>query len=113
MGLNAASVQRFRTMVDKVLCEMFPAVLVIEGLEVASSGPGGKTVSDYMEGGQSENFRFPFRIPRAACPVGWTPRHGISLEWKISDTETLALEIIQAHVHPHEDVWEAVARKRR
>lgn len=113
MGLNAASVSRFRNSIDKVLCEMFPAALVIDSVEVAASGPGGKTVSEFTDGGESENFRFPFRVFRSLCPPAWQPVKGGSLDWKISDTETIALEIIQVAVHPWEAVWEFTARKRR
>lgn len=113
MGLRASAVQRFRTTVEKVLCEMFPALLVINGVEVHAAGPGGKTVSEYIEGGESENFRFPFRLERSQSLVGWAPLKGGSLDWKISETEILKLEIISGAVHPHEDVWEFQARKRR
>ncbi len=113
MGLSAASVRRFRQTIQDTLEELFPVILVIEEIEVPAAGPGGRTVSEYVDGGQAETYRFPFRIQKANAPNGWKPEKGASIEWKISATETLPLEIHQTPKHPWEDVWEITAKKRR
>jgi hypothetical protein len=113
MALNSASVSRFRARVNDTLNELFPVVLIIANMEIPANGPGGRSVSDFIDGGESENFRFPFRVDRGATPPGWIPSKGDSLDWKISDTETIPLEIIQTSVRPGEPVWEFTARRRR
>lgn len=113
MGLSAASFHRFRARVDEVLDDWFPATLIIDAVQVQGSGPGGRAVSQYMDGGEAETFRFPFRIPKKDAPENWTPRQGLSVDWKIDASTTLALEIHEVSIRPHEDRFSFVAKKRR
>ena len=113
MGFTAAAFSSLRKRVDLALRASFPAELVIGSLHITASSPGGKTVSEYLEGGESENFRIPFRVPRAACPTGWAPLKGASLDWVISPAETMPLEIIEVSIRPSEDTWAIACRRRR
>jgi hypothetical protein len=113
MSLQGSSIGRFRGKVDSILRDSFPAELIIGGVSVTGSGPGGRTTSEYVEGGEAENFRFPFRAPKADCPPNWQPKKGESLEWKVSPLETVHLEIIETAVRPWEDVFQFTARKLR
>jgi hypothetical protein len=113
MSLSSSSLSRFRSRVDAVLADCFPADLIILGINVRASSPGGRTQTDFIDGGQSENYRIPFRIPKSLTPPGWSPVIGQPLDWAVSETLTLPLEIIQTPIHPHEIMWEITARKRR
>jgi hypothetical protein len=113
MGLSASSINRFRDRVDETLAEMFPCSLRILGTTVAASGPGAKTTSEYIDSGESEQFRFPFRILKTAVPAGWKPLKGASVEWVLEDGSTIPLEIIEAGVRPHETRHSIVCRLRR
>jgi len=113
MGLASSSFRNFKSRVDATLRTLFPATLVIEGLEVEASGAGGKTLSEFLEGGESATYRFPFRVPRDATPVGWNPRIGGALSWIVDDSITLQLEIIETAVRVRDDVWSITCRHRR
>lgn len=113
MGLSSASFRRFRSAVDATLRELFPCTLVIQTYEIAASGPGARSTSEYIEGGESENFRFPFRIARGASPIGWVPLIGGSIDWKLSDSQTIPLEITHSAIRASDDVWEITCKKRR
>lgn len=113
MSLSATSLSRFRQRVDETLDDLFPVTLVISGAEVAGSGPGGRAVSQYVDSGESENFRFPFRIPRRNVPAGWKPRQGLAIDWKVDDSTTIPLEIREVSTRPHEDRFGFIAQKRR
>lgn len=112
MGLSGASLNRFRRRVDATLEDLFPAVLVIGGVEVSGSGPGGRTMTEYMDGGEATNFRHRFRLAKSVLP-DWQPVVGAAVDWKISETETLAMEIREVVTAPHEDRWGFVCGKRR
>lgn len=111
MGLTGNSLNRFRRKVDAVLDDVFPADLLFGVQRVAGSGPGGRIVTEYMEGGESKNFRFPFRIPISSLTAA--PQVGDSVDWIVSPTETLLLEIIEVSRRPHEDRYQILCRNRR
>lgn len=111
MGLTGASLNRFREKVDVVLDDAFPAELVIAGYSINASGVGGKTMTEMINTGESQNFRFPFRILTASllAPL----QVGDSLEWKISVERSIPLEVIEISERPHEARIAIVCRKRR
>lgn len=113
MSLTGKSLNRFRSRVDDTLDDAFPVSLIIAGQIVAAAGPGGRAVTQYFDGGENENFRLPFRIKKSQVPSGWEPIVGASLDWKISATETIPLEIQEAPIRPHEDRFAFVCRKRK
>jgi hypothetical protein len=111
MGLTGAGLNRFRNQVDAVLDDAFPVELIIAGMSVFGSGPGGKTMTDFVEAGETKNFRFPFRIPAdsLATPLAV----GDALEWKISDARSIALEVADVSERPHETRVAITCKKRR
>jgi len=111
MGLTGNNLNRFRQRVDAVLDDAFPVELIIGGRSVFGSGPGGKTMTDFINGGESKNFRFPFRIPANALE---TPLEvGDSLQWKISVTRSIDLEVTDFSERPHEARVAITCKKRR
>jgi hypothetical protein len=113
MGLSASALNRFRDRVDETLAELFPCSLRILGTTVAASGPGAKTTSEYIDSGESEQFRFPFRFLKTDVPNGWKPEKGASVEWLLDEGTWIPLEIIEAGVRPHETRHSIVCRIRR
>lgn len=87
--------------------------LRINGIPVAASGPGGRTSSNFIEGGEAENFRYPFRILRASAPPGWSPAVGASVGWQVDATTIIPMEIIEDATRPHEDRFAITCKKRR
>ena len=110
MGITGSGINRFRGRVDAVLVDAFPVVLGIGGTTVTGSGPGGRTVTMSMEGGEAEDFRFPFRIPKGYLAAA--PEVGDSVDWIIED-RTIFLEVCEAPLRPHESTWSITCRKRR
>ena len=113
MSLSSASLSRFRARVDTVLQEIFPVTLLIGSSLVTASGPGGRTVTQFEDAGQPESFRFPFRLAIAAAPAGWTPTKGASIDWKISPSLSLPMDIHDVSTRPHEDHYAFTCKKRR
>lgn len=111
MGLSSSAVNRFRNRVDATLADLFPCVLIIDAVEIPASGPGGRLVDTFMEAGQDPEFRFSFRIARA--DLATAPRTGQRIGWKLSESSTLALEVVEAPVRPHEAYWSITTRHRR
>ncbi len=112
MGLNAAGMNRFRNKVDETLAEMFPAEITFKGAPIlGASSPGGRVTSEYMDGGESTNYRFPFRFPIAS--VTTQPVTGDSIDWIVDATTTLLLEVIECSRRPHESHYQMTCRKRR
>lgn len=111
MGLTGASLNRFRQQVDAVLDDAFPVELLIASHSVTGSGVGGKTMTDFVNGGETKTFRFPFRIPSASLLVPL--QVGDSLEWKISPTRSIPLEITDVSERPHEARVAIVCKIRR
>jgi hypothetical protein len=111
MGLTGAGLNRFRERVDEVLLDVFPATLMIGGKRVEGSGPGGKAVATFENFGEQEDFRFPFRVPGAALvkPL----RVGVSVDWILSPTQVLKLEVVEAPLRPHESSVSFTCKKRR
>lgn len=111
MSLRGSSLNRFRERVDAVLEDAFPAELEIKGHSIACSGPGSKVMNDYMEGGYSMNFRFPFRIQRSSLiePL----QVGDSLEWLIEGERAMPLEVVEISFRPHESRVAIVCKNRR
>jgi hypothetical protein len=111
MGLTGASLNRFRKKVDAVLDDAFAADLLIGNHSVTGSCPGGKIMTEFVEAGESKNFRFPFRIPAASLlsPL----QIGDALEWQISPTHSIALEVIEVSTRPHEERIAITCKKRR
>lgn len=106
MSLSGASLNRFRNRVDAVLDAAFPVTLIIASVPIAAAGPGGKTVTDFMDAGESTNFRFPFRILKSLLAT--PPKVGDAMQW-----ESIALEIIEVSHRPHDDRYSIVCRSRR
>lgn len=113
MSLSSASLSRFRARVDATLEEFFPVTLLINSILVQGSGPGGRTRSDYVDGGEAESFRYPFRVAKDAAPPGWAPVKGASVDWKVSATQTIPMEIEEVSTRPHEDRFSFTCKKRR
>ncbi len=113
MSLSGQSLNRFRSRIDDTLDDAFPVSLIIDGQTVAGAGPGGRVVTQYLDGGETQNFRLPFRVKKSEVPSGWTPVVGASIDWKISATQTIALEIQEAPIRRHEDRFAFVCRKRK
>lgn len=111
MSLSGANLNRFRRRVDAVLDDAFPVTLRIAGIPVNASGPGGKTVTDFMDAGEATNFRFPFRILKSLLPT--PPAVGESLDWQLADTSLIPLEITEIAIRPHEDRYAIVCKSRR
>lgn len=112
MGLTGSGLNRFRKKVDKVLTDAFPAMIKIKGIPVeGASCPGGRTTSSFVDGGESENYRFPFRVPVAN--VEHHPKMGDAVDWEIDELTTLNLEVIECSRRPHEDRYQMFCRKRR
>lgn len=113
MGLTGNALNRFRARVDSTLADFFPVTLVISAQNVTAMGPGGRVTTQYLEGGESVDFRFAFRIPKTTAPAGWTPAVGASIDWKVSASKTIAMEIAEYSERPHEDHHAIVCRNRR
>ncbi len=110
--MRKSAIDRFRRRVDETLAEFFPAALTIAGNSIAgASSPGGRITTEYLEGGESTTYRFPFRIPVASLPVA--PIVGTSIDWVVDEAMTLNLEVIECSRRPHEDRWQVICRKRR
>jgi hypothetical protein len=111
MGLSASSLSAFRARIDENLLELFPAALVLPGdIEVTAAGVGGKNQTDFIDGGQKKNFSFAFRVP---VTEGWTPAVGQSISWVISESVTLAMEVSDFSLRPHEAVHAITCKYRR
>ena len=113
MSLTGKSLNRFRSRIDDTLADAFPVELIIAGQIVVAAGPGGRAVSQYFDAGEHENFRLPFRVKKSQVPNGWIPIVGNAIEWKISETQTIPLEIQETPIRPHEDRFAFVCRKRK
>jgi hypothetical protein len=111
MSLSGASLNRFRNRVDAVLDDAFPVTLIIASVPVAAAGPGGKTVTDFMDAGESTNFRFPFRILKSLLAT--PPAVGDAIDWQIEVGNTLPLEVAEIAVRPHEDRYSIICKSRR
>lgn len=111
MSLTGAALNRFRSRVDNVLDDAFPCTLLIAGVSVSASGPGAKTTTDYITGGESTNFRFPFRIPLASLVTPLAV--GDSLAWVVSPIRTIALEITEISERPHDARISITCKNRR
>jgi hypothetical protein len=111
MGLTGSRLNRFRQRIDAVLLDVLPAELIFDGVSVAASSPGGRVTTEFIEGGESTNLRIPFRIP--IQNLATAPVTGAKVDWKISDTLTIPLEVIEAPLRPNEGVWSITCRKRR
>jgi hypothetical protein len=94
MGLTGAALNRFRNRVDQVLVDALPCKLFIRGREFTGSGPGGRVMSDYEEGGERQKARFPFRVPAAAFPDD-SPRIGEAIRWELDNGKVLELELCE------------------
>lgn len=111
MGLSATTLSAFRARVDETLLDLFPASLILPGnLTAAASGVGGKTMADFMSGGEKKEFIFSFRVPATA---GWTPAIGQRVSWVISGSQTIAMEITDFGIRPHEAVHAITCRYRK
>jgi hypothetical protein len=111
MGLTGSALNRFRDRIDETLRDAFPCRLSINGHLVTASGPGGRAVSEYEDGGQDHTYRFPFRVPLSALQSPLAI--GQSVDWIISDIKTLHLEIMELPERPHESVAAFTCKKRR
>jgi hypothetical protein len=112
MSLTGKSMNRFRRRIDETLEDAFPVILIIDGKTVAAAGPGARSVSQYLEAGEMRNFRLPFRVKVSEVPVGWIPETGKILDWKISEAQTITLEIFETSIRPHEDRFAFTCKKR-
>lgn len=110
MGLTGKGLNRFRKRVDSVLEDMFPVTLLIDGHTYQGSGPGARIATEFTAGGERQNFRFPFRVPKSRLAKG--PAVGDSLVWKVDDLTEILLEVIEIATRPHEDRWSFTCRKR-
>jgi len=113
MSLSSASLNRFRVRVDETLEDIFPCTLVINNVLTQASGPGGRTRADFEEGGQPESFSYSFRLDIKNAPSGWTPTKGASIDWKISASLTVPMEISEVSTRPHENRYAFTCKKRR
>ena len=111
MGLTGSALNSFRDRIDETLRDAFPCSLSIHGKLVTGSGPGGRAVSDYEDGGESFTYRFPFRVPRAALPLPL--EIGQSVDWIVDEAKTLKLEIMELPERPHESTLAFTCKKRR
>ena len=111
MGLTGSALNRFRDRIDETLRDCFPCSLAIKGKIVAGSGPGGRAVSDYEDGGQAYTYRFPFRV--AASELSAPLKIGDSVDWIVTPTKTLRLEIMELPERPHESTVAFTCKKRR
>jgi hypothetical protein len=114
MGLKRAGLNAFRTRVDEVLTDLFPAELFlgVARLPVTGSGPGGRAVTTYLDGGEAENFRFPFRVKRTDA-AGVDFAVGMVVAWKLEDDSEIPLEISELPFRPHEATISFTCKKRR
>jgi hypothetical protein len=113
MSITGSAINRLRARVDTILEDAFPVTLLISGQQVTGSGPGGRTTTTFIDGGEPENFRFSFRVPRSAVPAGWVPVMGGSVDWIVSATETIPMEIREVSTRPHENRFAFACQKRR
>ena len=113
MGFSADAVARFREKVDDALAAVFPAALLlgVDRIPAVGSGPGGRAVTEYMEGGEAETFRFPFRVERPA--MNGVPYVGMELVWVVAVGTEIPLEISELPFRPHESGWSFTCKKRR
>ena len=113
MGLTGAGLNRFRNQVDVVLAEAFPALLLLgeARIPVTAASPGGRSVTEYVEAGETENFRFPFRFAKSATTVALSV--GMEVVWKLADDSEIPLEISELPFRPHETHWSITCKKRR
>lgn len=111
MGLTGSALNHFRDRVDETLRDVFPCSISIQGKIVAASGPGGRAVSDYEDAGQDFSYRFPFRV--AAAELTAPLKVGDSVDWIVSPTKTLRLEIMELPERPHESTLAFTCKKRR
>jgi hypothetical protein len=114
MGLTGVSLDRFRARVDEVLADAFPAELLlgVGRLSVIAAGPGGRAVTTYLDGGEAENFRFPFRVKRTDA-AGVDFAVGMVIAWKLEDDSEIPLEISELPFRPHEATISFTCKKRR
>lgn len=110
MSLNRNALARFRGRIDDTLEELFPCFLSIGGLLIAASGPGGRTMNRFEEGGSTEDFRLTFRIDAADIPP---VRKGTAVDWLVSPGYTIPMEVIDVGIRPHEARHSITCRPRR
>jgi hypothetical protein len=113
MSLSRSSVDRFRQRVDAVLEDFFPVSLVIDGVTVLASGPGGRITTEFQEAGQQANFRYSFRVKKTAVPTGWLPKIGAPVGWELPDGPVISMEIREISTRPHEDRFAFACQHRR
>lgn len=113
MSLSRSSVDRFRQRVDAVLEDFFPVTLVIDGVTVLASGPGGRVSNEFQEAGQHTTFRYSFRVKKSAVPAGWVPKIGQPVGWAIPDGPVILMEIREISTRPHEDRFAFACQNRR
>lgn len=111
MSLRKSAIDAFRARVDATLRDLFPCTLRVGTVLVEASGPGGKALMDFVEAGQSPEWRFSFRVPAESVPAGFVV--GQAVDWIVSPTETLKLEVFEPSKRPHEDHWQITCRHRR
>lgn len=111
MGMDAASVLRFRLRVENTLAGLFPATILVGGLPVSCSGPGGRIATEYVDGGEAITQRLSFRILKTVWPGG-APSVGMSLDWQAGGA-TIPLEITEVSNRPHDPAWHILTRQRK
>ena len=110
MGLNGAGLNRFRERVDATLADAYPAQLRVGSAVIDGSGPGGRAMTDFINGGESPTFRFPFRMPRSGFET--PPAVGDVVVWLVDGTE-VPLEISETQFRPQESVYGFVCKHAR
>lgn len=111
MGLSATALNNFRARVDATLVELFPVSLILpENISAEASGVGGKTMSDFMSGGEKKEFVFAFRVP---ANEGWKPAVGQKVSWVVSKTQTILMELSDFSLRPHEAVTAITCKYRK
>lgn len=70
-------------------------------------------MTDFETGGQPETFRFPFRIKISDLPEGWSAQIGASIDWQVSESLTIPMEIKEVSIRPHEERIAILCKKRR
>lgn len=113
MGINGAGINRFRARVDETLRDVLPCWIRIEdGEPLLVSGPGGRYVTSFLDGGQDPTFRFPFRVPGAAFGEDG-PRMGQAITWVREEGDDFAMEITEISVRTAEGMWPIACKYHR
>lgn len=114
MGLTGAGLNRFRNRVDDALLDAFPCTLIVGGVPIECSGPGGRAASDILDAGESMEMQVAFRLPKTAPGVS-SLKIGSPLAWQIPGTppKSVPLEIVEIQERPHEDRLGISCKRRR